>query len=114
DTDIKAAQENPSDPVTHTPNKTQASEVNAKKADTQTAESDTTGAANSTNVTNAHKTKGVMSDNSTATSKTKTSSNTNGNGSAPKTKKGALDPNRLPDSSGDNLDSIDSIDINKD
>jgi len=114
DTDIKTAQENPSDTVTHTPNKTPASEVNAKKVETQTAESDATGAANSTNVTNAHKTKGVMSDNSTATSKTKTSSNTNGNGSAPKTKKGALDPNRLPDSSGDNIDSIDSIDINKD
>ena len=116
-TDTKTAQENPSDIVTHTPNKTPASEVNIKKAETQTAESDATGAANSTNVTYVHKTKGVMSDNSTATSKTKTSSNTNGNGSAPKTKKGALDPNRLPDSSGDNLDnldSIDSIDINKD
>ncbi|MGM8900003.1 hypothetical protein ACS8FC_15430, partial [Psychrobacter sp. 1Y4] len=48
--------------------------------------------------------KGVMSANSTATSKTKTSSNsnTNGNGNAPKNKKGALDPNRLPDSGQDN------------
>ncbi|MBP7956048.1 MAG: hypothetical protein KAY80_00360 [Psychrobacter sp.] len=55
-----------------------------------------------------------MSDNSTATSKTKTSSSTNGNGSAPKTKKGTLDPNCLPDSSGDSLDNIDSMDIDKD
>ena len=49
--------------------------------------------------------KGVMSDNSTATSKTKSNSKNNGNGSgsAPKTKKGALDPNRLPDSSGDKV-----------
>ena len=106
-TDIKTAQENQSDTVTDTLNKTPASDVNAEKVNIQTAESDSTGADNSTNVTNAHKTKGVMSDNSTATSKIKTSSSTNGNGSAPKTKKGALDPNRLPDSSGDNLDSID-------
>ena len=44
-----------------------------------------------------------MSANSTATSKTKTpsNSNTNGNGNAPKNKKGALDPNRLPDSGQD-------------
>ena len=83
------------------------------KDNVQTTEPDAT-AANSTNVTNAHKTKGIMSDNSTATSKTKTSSNTNRNGSAPKTKKGTLDPNRLPDSSGDSLDNVDSMDIDKD
>ena len=78
----------------------------------QTTESDATAPNGSTNAIN----KGVMSDNSTATSKTKTSSNTNGNGSAPKTKKGTLDPNRLPDSSGgslDNVDSLDSVDIDK-
>ncbi|WP_227681258.1 cation:proton antiporter [Psychrobacter sp. SCQQ22] len=53
--------------------------------------------------------KGVMSANSTAISKTKASSNSNanGNGSAPKTKKGALDPNRLPDSGQDNAKSAD-------
>ena len=53
--------------------------------------------------------KGVMSANSTAISKTKVSSNSNanGNGSAPKTKKGALDPNRLPDSGQDNAKSSD-------
>ncbi|MGY8857907.1 MAG: cation:proton antiporter domain-containing protein [Pseudomonadales bacterium] len=50
--------------------------------------------------------KGVMSANSTATSKTKTSTNSNGNGSAPKNKKGALDPNRLPDSAQDSDTSI--------
>jgi hypothetical protein len=50
--------------------------------------------------------KGVMSANSTATSKTKTSTNSNGNGSAPKNKKGALDPNRLPDSAQDSDASI--------
>jgi hypothetical protein len=50
-----------------------------------------------------------MSANSTAVSKTKasTSGNTNGNGNAPKTKKGALDPNRLPDSGQDNANSSD-------
>ncbi|MEC5209625.1 NhaP-type Na+/H+ or K+/H+ antiporter [Psychrobacter sp. PL15] len=46
------------------------------------------------------KTKGIVSENS-ATSKKTVSSSTNGNGSAPKTKKGALDPNRLPDTSND-------------
>ncbi|MBH0063818.1 cation:proton antiporter [Psychrobacter sp. SZ93C1] len=53
--------------------------------------------------------KGVMSANSTAISKTKASSNSNanGNGNAPKTKKGALDPNRLPDSGQDNTKSAD-------
>ncbi|WP_352258675.1 sodium:proton antiporter [Psychrobacter sp. TB55-MNA-CIBAN-0194] len=53
--------------------------------------------------------KGVMSANSTAVSKTKASSNSNanGNGNAPKTKKGALDPNRLPDSGQDNAKSAD-------
>ncbi|WP_289048550.1 hypothetical protein [uncultured Psychrobacter sp.] len=76
----------------------------------QTSESDATAPNGSTNAIN----KGVMSDNSTATSKTKTSSSTNGNGSAPKTKKGTLDPNRLPDSSGDSLDNVDSMDIDKD
>tara|TARA_R110002073_G_scaffold301860_1_gene469354 strand:- start:66 stop:260 length:195 start_codon:yes stop_codon:yes gene_type:complete len=54
--------------------------------------------------------KGVMSANSTATSKTKTSTNSNGNGSAPKNKKGALDPNRLPDSAQDSDASIATTD----
>ncbi|MGO2622128.1 MAG: cation:proton antiporter domain-containing protein [Psychrobacter sp.] len=53
--------------------------------------------------------KGVMSANSTAesktTSKSKLSSNTNGDGNAPKTKKGSLDPNRLPDSGQNNATS---------
>jgi hypothetical protein len=65
--------------------------------------------------------KGVMSANSTATSKAtpknkvSNSSSTNGNGNAPKTKKGALDPNRLPDSGQDNTANASSdVDINKD
>ena len=47
-----------------------------------------------------------MSDNSTAPLKNDSAAknNANGSGSAPKTKKGALDPNRLPDSSGDQFD----------
>ncbi|OXL20223.1 hypothetical protein [Psychrobacter sp. DAB_AL32B] len=53
--------------------------------------------------------KEIASDLSTATVKTKTAGNSknsgkssgNGNGNAPKTKKGSLDPNRLPDSSSD-------------
>ncbi|MBE0445984.1 cation:proton antiporter [Psychrobacter sp. FME5] len=53
--------------------------------------------------------KGVMSANSTAesktTSKSKLSSSTNGDGNAPKTKKGSLDPNRLPDSGQNNATS---------
>ena len=65
--------------------------------------------------------KGVMSANSTATSKAipknkvSSNSNTNGNGNAPKTKKGALDPNRLPDSGQDNTTNASSdVDITKD
>ena len=64
--------------------------------------------------------KGVMSANSTATSKAipknkvSNSSSTNGNGNAPKTKKGALDPNRLPDSGQDNTTNASSdVDITK-
>jgi NhaP-type Na+/H+ or K+/H+ antiporter len=58
--------------------------------------------------------KGVKSDNSPSTSKDKTAINTsnNGNGSAPKTKKGSLDPNRLPDSDHDSIDA--SADLDKD
>jgi len=56
--------------------------------------------ASTSSTNNAHT--GVMSANSTATSKTKSSTHSNGNGSAPKNKKGALDPNRLPDSGQDN------------
>lgn len=96
----------------------QPSNAHAKKGNTQASASKDK-AAN----------KGVMSDNSSATSKTKTPSNANGNGSAPKTKKGTLDPNRLPDSSGDHaaksssddtvknmaatVDSVTSADSNK-
>ena len=60
--------------------------------------------------------KGVMSANSTATSKSKSSSNTNGNGNAPKTKKGSLDPNRLPDSSSDKIanNAGNEVEISKD
>ncbi|WP_250163535.1 hypothetical protein [Psychrobacter sp. WY6] len=65
--------------------------------------------------------KGVMSANSTATSKAipknkvSNNSSTNGNGNAPKTKKGALDPNRLPDSGQDNTTNASSDgDITKD
>src|SRR5699024_700987 len=107
------AQDKQADSVTDRPNKTEALGVNAKKANGQKTEPDSTAPNSSTNAIN----KGVMSDNSTATSKTKTSSSTNGNGSAPKTKKGTLDPNRLPDSSGgslDNVDSVDSVDIDND
>ena len=59
--------------------------------------------------------KGVMSANSTAVSKTKASnsSNTNGNGNAPKTRKGALNPNRLPDS-GQDTTTNSEVDIPKD
>ena len=59
--------------------------------------------------------KGVMSANSTAVSKTKasSSSNTNGNGNAPKTRKGALNPNRLPDS-GQDTTTNSEVDIPKD
>jgi hypothetical protein len=103
------AQDKQADSVTDTPNKTQALSTTVKKDNVQTTESDATAPNGSTNAIN----KGVMSDNSTATSKTKTSSSTNGNGSAPKTKKGTLDPNRLPDSSGDSLDNVDSMDIDK-
>ena len=103
-------QDKQADSVTDTPNKIQVSSTTVKKDNVQTSESDATAPNSSTNAIN----KGVMSDNSTATSKTKTSSSTNGNGSAPKTKKGTLDPNCLPDSSGDSLDNIDSMDIDKD
>ena len=103
-------QDKQADSVTDTPNKIQVSSTTVKKDNVQTTESDATAPNSSTNAIN----KGVMSDNSTATSKTKTSSNTNGNGSAPKTKKGTLDPNRLPDSSGDSLDNVDSMGIDKD
>src|SRR5699024_9619925 len=92
------AQDKQADSVTDTPNKTQASSTKVKKDNVQKTEPDAA-PSSATNAIN----KGVMSDNSTATSKTKTSSSTNGNGSAPKTKKGTLDPNRLPDSSGDSL-----------
>lgn len=86
--DIKVAQDNPSSSAT------KALETQSGKVNTQTLvpKNESTDTSN----------KGVMSDNSTATSKTKVSSNTNGSGSAPKTKSGSLDPNRLPDSSGDN------------
>ena len=64
--------------------------------------------------------KGVMSANSTATSKAipknkvSNNSSTNGNGNAPKTKKGALDPNRLPDSGQDNTTNTSSdVDMTK-
>ena len=87
--DIKAEQDNLSSSAT------KALETQSEKVNTQTVvpKNESTDTSN----------KGVMSDNSTATSKTKVSSNTNGSGSAPKTKSGSLDPNRLPDSSGDNI-----------
>ena len=72
------------------------------KSNTATVAADDKAVAPKTEATNTANT-GVMSANSTATSKTKTpsNSNTNGNGNAPKNKKGALDPNRLPDSGQD-------------
>ncbi|WP_201615516.1 cation:proton antiporter [Psychrobacter urativorans] len=68
------------------------------------------------------KTKGVKSDNSSATSKDKTviKTNANGSGSAPKTKKGSLDPNRLPDTDNSkkkeasNINTADSNDTTTD
>ena len=72
------------------------------KSNTATVAADDKAVAPKTEATNTANT-GVMTANSTATSKTKPSSNSNanGNGNAPKNKKGALDPNRLPDSGQD-------------
>ena len=97
--DIKTEQDNLSSTVT------KALETQSEKVNTQTS----VPKDEFNNATN----KGVISDNSTATSKTKVSSNTNGSGSAPKTKSGSLDPNRLPDSSGDNINNANDSSSNK-
>ena len=84
---------------------TQSSNTETKSPSSTTVEKSEPVEEPKTSATNMDN-KGVMSANLTATSKTKTSTNSNGNGSAPKNKKGALDPNRLPDSAQDSDASI--------